>query len=65
MSRDAGLGALRLGDLVFYSPGLIHHVGIYVGNDEMLNAPYSGAEVRLDTVDLSEYAGATRLLPSL
>ncbi|MFJ4099912.1 C40 family peptidase [Amycolatopsis japonica] len=63
VSRDEGLGALRLGDLVFYSPGLIHHVGIYVGNDEIINAPYSGAEVRLDTIEPSEYAGATRLLP--
>ncbi|WP_410582485.1 NlpC/P60 family protein [Amycolatopsis sp. lyj-108] len=60
--KEAGLGALRPGDLVFYSPGLIHHVGIYLGDNKMINAPYSGAEVRLDSIALGEFAGGTRLL---
>ncbi|WP_216216861.1 C40 family peptidase [Amycolatopsis aidingensis] len=60
--KEAGIGALRPGDLVFYSPGSIHHVGIYLGNGDMINAPYSGTTVRIDPVDLSEYAGAARLL---
>jgi cell wall-associated NlpC family hydrolase len=62
LSRAAGLGALRPGDLVFYSPGLIHHVGIYLGNGQMVNAPYSGTVVRVDPIDLGEYAGGVRLL---
>ncbi|KFU78471.1 NlpC/P60 family protein [Amycolatopsis lurida] len=60
--KEAGLGALQPGDLIFYSPGIIHHVGIYIGNNRMVNAPYSGVNVRLDTVELGEYAGAGRLL---
>jgi len=48
---------LKAGDLVFYSPGLIHHVGIYVGANQMINAPHSGSVVRIDAVQLSEYAG--------
>ncbi|MFI6031358.1 C40 family peptidase [Amycolatopsis magusensis] len=60
--REAGLGALQPADLVFYSPGNIHHVGIYLGNGEMINAPYTGTVVRIDRLDLGEYAGAVRLL---
>ncbi|MDI5975489.1 C40 family peptidase, partial [Amycolatopsis magusensis] len=60
--REAGLGALRPADLVFYSPSNIHHVGIYLGNGEMINAPYTGTVVRIDRVALGEYAGAVRLL---
>jgi cell wall-associated NlpC family hydrolase len=38
---------LRPGDLVFYySP--IHHVAIYIGNGMMVNAPYTGAFIRID-----------------
>ena len=40
------VSALQPGDLVFfYSP--IHHVGIYVGNDQMIHAPHEGAYVEL------------------
>ncbi|RSN45106.1 glycoside hydrolase [Amycolatopsis sp. WAC 04197] len=60
--KEAGLGALRPGDLVFYSPGFIHHVGIYLGDRRMVNAPFSGAVVRVDVVDLAEYAGGVRVL---
>jgi cell wall-associated NlpC family hydrolase len=43
------------GDLVFFpgtdgtatEPG---HVGVYIGNGEMIDAPYSGADVRVDPV---------------
>lgn len=37
------------GDLVFYgSPA--HNVGIYLGNNRMINAPFTGALVRIDEV---------------
>lgn len=37
------------GDLVFYgSPA--HHVGIYLGAGKMIDAPYTGAVVRVDDV---------------
>ena len=52
------------GDLVFYAgsdgsltaPG---HVGIYVGNGQIIDAPYPGANVRFDPVGISGYVGAT------
>jgi len=50
---------LRPGDLVFfYNP--IHHVGIYIGNGNMINA--TGTHVQIGTVWKSSYYGATRLL---
>jgi cell wall-associated NlpC family hydrolase len=49
------LDQLQRGDLVFYAtdtsdPGTIHHVGIYIGNGEMVDAPYTGAYVRIDSI---------------
>ncbi|MGW2108300.1 C40 family peptidase [Streptomyces sp. NPDC001948] len=63
-----GKGFLKPGDLVFYAyaPGLdstIHHVGIYVGGGQMVNAPRPGTPVRLDAVDaMPGFAGGARLL---
>ena len=55
VSRDQ----LMPGDLVFfYNP--IHHVGIYIGNGNMINA--TGNHVQIGTVWKSSYYGATRLL---
>jgi cell wall-associated NlpC family hydrolase len=49
------LDELQRGDLLFYAtnnsdPATIHHVGIYVGNGEMVDAPYTGAFVRIDSI---------------
>jgi cell wall-associated NlpC family hydrolase len=48
------------GDLVFYtgSPGKITHVGIAVSGTHMINAPYTGAVIRIDPI--GQYIGATR-----
>ncbi|MGW5342918.1 C40 family peptidase [Streptomyces sp. NPDC004050] len=65
---SAGYGALQAGDLIFYgySPAFdstIHHVGIYLGDGKMVNAPRPGKPVRIDPVDaMPNYAGGTRLL---
>ncbi len=51
---------LSPGDLVFFgSP--IHHVGIYVGGGDMIEAPYTGSSVRIRGIDRSDYTGATRI----
>jgi cell wall-associated NlpC family hydrolase len=47
------LSQLRRGDLLFYAtntsdPSTIHHVAIYIGHGMMVNAPYTGAFVRID-----------------
>jgi cell wall-associated NlpC family hydrolase len=53
-------GALAPGDLVFFgSP--IHHVAIYIGGGEMIEAPHTGADVQVSSVDRPDYVGATRL----
>ncbi|MFI1169179.1 NlpC/P60 family protein [Streptomyces sp. NPDC020801] len=64
---SAGVGALQPGDLVFfaYDPGsdsTIHHVGIYLGNSMMINAPRPGTVVRTEQVWDQGYAGGARLL---
>jgi cell wall-associated NlpC family hydrolase len=47
------------GDLLFFgSP--IHHVGMYIGNGKMVEAPYSGQVVRVNSAFRSDYAGAGR-----
>lgn len=39
-------GALGAG----YDPSTIHHVAIYIGNGMMVNAPFTGASVRIDSM---------------
>ena len=36
--------------LVSAAPSTIHHVAIYIGNGMMVNAPYTGAFVRIDSM---------------
>jgi cell wall-associated NlpC family hydrolase len=60
------LSQLRRGDLVFYATNVanaatIHHVGIYLGDDLMVDAPYTGAVVRVDSIHAyAGLIGATR-----
>jgi cell wall-associated NlpC family hydrolase len=49
------LNELQRGDLLFFAtdtsdPSTIHHVGIYIGNGMMVDAPYTGAFVRIDSM---------------
>lgn len=47
------------GDLLFYgSP--IHHVGMYIGGGRMVEAPYTGSQVRVVSPYRSDYVGAGR-----
>ncbi|WP_328540811.1 C40 family peptidase [Streptomyces sp. NBC_00344] len=50
---------LAPGDLVFFFSG-ISHVGIYIGNGEMIHAPHPGAPVRIAPIDQMPFAGAVR-----
>lgn len=59
------VGQMRPGDLVFFAtdtsdPLTIHHVGIYVGGDQMIDAPHTGANVRFDKVFIPGFIGAVR-----
>ncbi|MGY1721416.1 C40 family peptidase [Blastococcus sp. SYSU DS0533] len=61
VGRAVSRAELRPGDLVFfYSP--ISHVGIYIGNGQMVHAPTSGDVVKVASVDsMGGYAGARRV----
>jgi cell wall-associated NlpC family hydrolase len=60
------LADLRRGDLVFYAfniadPASIHHVGIYLGHGLMVDAPFTGSFVRIDSIyAFPGLIGATR-----
>ncbi|MFJ1841311.1 NlpC/P60 family protein [Streptomyces sp. NPDC088146] len=51
---------LAPGDLVFFYSG-ISHVGLYIGNGQMIHAPRPGAPVRIAPIDQMPFAGATRV----
>jgi peptidoglycan DL-endopeptidase CwlO len=51
---------LEPGDLVFFFPD-ISHVGIYLGNGLMVDAPDFGETVRIDPVLWAYYVGAVRI----
>jgi cell wall-associated NlpC family hydrolase len=59
------LAALRPGDLLFFAtdtsdPNTIHHVGMYIGSGEMVEAPYTGANVRISNAFRPDLIGAVR-----
>ncbi|WP_243723278.1 NlpC/P60 family protein [Actinomadura sp. 7K507] len=59
------IDALRPGDLVFFAkdtsdPRTIHHVGINIGDGQMVEAPYTGGRVRISSIHRGDLIGATR-----
>ena len=50
------------GDLLFYGsgPSGVDHVGLYVGDGEMIDAPHTGALVRFEDAHWTDLVGATR-----
>ena len=64
-SQKISTSQLRPGDLLFYASDLsdwntIHHVGMYVGNGQMIEAPHTGAQVRYASIWRSDLIGAAR-----
>ena len=61
--RPVGRGALRTGDLLFFSG--FRHVGIYIGGGRLIHAPRPGTRVqvaRLSGWFASNFVGARRLI---
>jgi cell wall-associated NlpC family hydrolase len=57
--RSVSQSELQPGDLVFYySP--VSHVGMYIGNGQIVNALNPGAGVRVSAVNSMPYSGAVR-----
>ena len=61
MGAPVSRGALQPGDLVFfYSP--VSHVGIYIGNGQMVHASTSGVPVKVASIDsMGSYNRARRI----
>jgi len=53
-------GQLQPGDLVFYYPGSLHHMAIYIGGGMVVHAPHTGDFVRMATIDRGPIAGYRR-----
>jgi len=53
---------LEPGDLVFFGSSTtdVTHVGMYLGQGDMIDAPHTGAVVRIEPYGWSDYIGATR-----
>ncbi|MGH9157661.1 MAG: C40 family peptidase [Acidimicrobiales bacterium] len=53
---------LEPGDLVFFANGTddVTHVGLYLGDGQMIDAPHAGAVVRVEPYRWASYLGATR-----
>jgi NlpC/P60 family len=65
---SVAIADLLPGDLVFFAtaawdPGAVHHVGMYVGEGLMVDAPHPGAFVRVEPVTAIGYVGAVRVVP--
>jgi cell wall-associated NlpC family hydrolase len=53
--RKIPLAQKRPGDMLFWgTAGDIHHVALYIGGEQMIEAPYSGAAVRVTSVRYTE-----------
>ena len=44
---------MRRGDVIFYGPGGSQHVTLYLGNNQMLEAPFTGSHVKVSPVRTS------------
>jgi peptidoglycan DL-endopeptidase RipA len=53
MGRKIPSSQMRRGDVIFYGPGGSQHVTLYLGNGQMLEAPYTGSHVKISPVRTS------------
>lgn len=57
--RKVARADVQPGDLVYFG-NPIHHVGIYIGDGQMISAPQTGDRVKIQSAFRSDYVGATR-----
>ena len=56
-------GQAKRGDMLFWGQGGIHHVALYLGNGQMIEAPFSGGVVRVAPVRYGDMAvNAVRMI---
>ncbi|WP_407661858.1 NlpC/P60 family peptidoglycan endopeptidase RipA [Mycolicibacterium chlorophenolicum] len=51
--RKVPSAQMRRGDMIFYGPNASQHVAMYLGNGQMLEAPYTGSVVKISPVRTS------------
>ncbi|CRZ14573.1 NlpC/P60 family peptidoglycan endopeptidase RipA [Mycolicibacterium neworleansense] len=51
--RKVPSSQMRRGDMIFYGPNASQHVAMYLGNGQMLEAPYTGSHVKVSPVRTS------------
>lgn len=63
--KTVAKSALLPGDMVFFSTSSrwsdVYHVGMYVGDGKMVNAPTTGEVVKVQTIQWSRFFAATRV----
>jgi cell wall-associated NlpC family hydrolase len=63
--KKVPISQIQPGDMLFWADnGRIHHVALYIGNGQMVEAPYSGAKIRVTPVRYGDglMPYATRML---
>ncbi|MCG5466609.1 NlpC/P60 family protein [Micromonospora sp. MED01] len=67
--RTVDRSMLLPGDLVFFASGsswtTIHHMGMYIGDGKMVQAPTTGDVVKISSVWWSRFYAATRVIPAV
>ena len=62
MTERIPFSDLLPGDLVFFgTPTDVHHVGLYIGNGEMIDAPETGQDVSIQSIYWSDLLAAGRV----
>jgi cell wall-associated NlpC family hydrolase len=60
--RSVSLENAKPGDLIFYGTSFVHHVTMYLGNGQMIEAPNSASEVRIVPIRTDDFAGVRTFL---
>jgi len=67
--KSVNRSALLPGDLIFFASGRswtsIYHMGMYIGNGKMVQAPTTGDVVKISTVRWSRFFAATRVFDAV
>ena len=62
MTQRISLADAAPGDLIFFgTPSNVYHVGLYVGNGQMIDAPETGQTVSVQSIYWSDLLGAGRV----
>ena len=65
LTKAVPLSSAIPGDLIFFgTPSNVYHVGLYIGNGQMIDAPQTGENVSIQSIYWSDLLGAGRVTTS-